>query len=558
MAYASPIQPAARLSLCVGMATHGDFDGVWFTIQALRMYHAEASADVSFVVIDNDPGGPAATALRAIGDWVPRYRYVPFGGFSGTAVRDLVFRETDADVVCCVDSHVLLAPGALAALRDWFDEHPDSLDLVQGPLLYDDLLIERAVTHLEPTWGAGMFGQWARDPRLDEANGEPFEIAMQGLGVFACLRRAWPGLNPRLRGFGGEEGYLHETFRRRGGRVLCHPRLAWAHRFSRPAGISYPNRWEDRIRNYLVGWGELGWDVAPMEAHYLDMLGPQFDVGSLIDRLRAQVEHPLSAFDAVLCIADGSCDAHAHPPQIAWRVERVEPDGTLDGERRRLAAWQRALTTASARGFEHALLLEAGTGPETMPDLAEWERPWDVCLLAASPPSELPAAGSFTTAGKLAMAGLAVAVHARAFERILADLGSDDAGAREFLATWPDLDTYLLRGMAEGRLSAIGEPFAEPAVDRPIQARGLELVELATGMAVRHGTPPREHALNNTASMVLVMCDGERTVTRVAEELAEQFMLATVPLAEVSACVDGLRRAGVLQPRVLTARPRAW
>src|ERR1044072_7061278 len=288
------------------------------------------------------------------------------------------------------------------------------------------------------------------------------------------------------------------------------------------------------------------------------MLGPQFDVGSLIDRLRAQVEHPLSAFDAVLCIADGSCDAHAHPPQIAWRVERVEPDGTLDGERRRLAAWQRALTTASARGFEHALLLEAGTGPETMPALAQWERPWGVCLLPASPPSELPAAGSFTTAGKLAMAGLAVAVHARAFERILADLGSDDAGAREFLATWPDLDTYLLRGMAEGGPHAIGEPFAEPAVDRPIQGGGLELVELATGIAVRHGTPPREHALNNTAAMVFVMCDGERTVSRVAEELAEHFALATIPLAEVSACVDGLRRAGVLRPRALTARPRAW
>jgi hypothetical protein len=27
--------------LCVGMATYDDFDGVWFTIQAIRMYHRE-------------------------------------------------------------------------------------------------------------------------------------------------------------------------------------------------------------------------------------------------------------------------------------------------------------------------------------------------------------------------------------------------------------------------------------------------------------------------------------------------------------------------------------
>src|SRR5215213_2872195 len=110
----STSSPAARRSLCVGMATHSDFDGVWFTIQALRMYHREAANDLSFVVIDNDPNGPTAEALQAIGKWVPRYRYVPFDGFSGTAVRDLVFRETDADVVCCLDSHVLLVPGALA------------------------------------------------------------------------------------------------------------------------------------------------------------------------------------------------------------------------------------------------------------------------------------------------------------------------------------------------------------------------------------------------------------------------------------------------------------
>ena len=542
------------------MATHGDFDGVWFTIQALRMYHGEATDDVSFVVVDNDPGGATAAALREIGNWVPRYRYIPFDGFSGTAVRDLVFREADADVVCCVDSHVLLAPGALAALRGWFDEHPDSPDLLQGPMLHDNLEIERAVTHLEPTWGAGMYGQWGRDGRLDDPGAEPFEIAMQGLGLFACLRSAWPGLNPRMRGFGAEEGYLHETFRRRGGRVLCHPRLSWAHRFSRPMGIPYPNRWEDRIRNYLVGWGELGWDLAPMEAHYVDMLGAEFDVGALIELVRGQVEHPLGVLDAVFCLAPdaGGCDTHAHPPPIAWRVERVAPDAQLEGEHRRLAGWHAALTAASARGYRHALLLDDASGPEELPeiDAANWERPWDVCLLVrASPSAEQP---RFPTAGRLALGGVVVAVHERAFERILADIGGDGDGRQAFLARWPDLDTYLLQGIRGGWLTAIGEPFAEPATDRPVASSGLELVDLAAGLVVRLGTPPREHELNNTAAMVLTLCDGERSVVDVAAELADCFALATPPLAEVCACVDGLRRAGIVVPRKSVAHREFW
>ncbi len=147
------------------------------------------------------------------------------------------------------------------------------------------------------------------------------------------------------------------------------------------------------------------------------------------------------------------------------------------------------------------------------------------------------------------MAGLAVAVHERAFERILADIGGDEAGRKAFLASWPDLDTYLLQGMTGGVFTAIGEPFGEPAVDRPVRAEGVELVELEAGMTVHSDDPPLAHELNNTAAMVLALCDGERTITAIAGELAASFALATPPLAEVCACVDELRRARILIAR---------
>ncbi len=112
-----------------------------------------------------------------------------------------------------MDSHVQFVPGSLARLLEFLHEQPDSNDLLQGPLLQDDL--KRLSSHFSPVWSNGMYGQWAADERAADVNAAPFEIGMQGLGVFACRRAAWPGFNPRFSGFGGEEGYIHEKIRRR-------------------------------------------------------------------------------------------------------------------------------------------------------------------------------------------------------------------------------------------------------------------------------------------------------------------------------------------------------
>jgi hypothetical protein len=61
--------------------------------------------------------------------------------------------------------------------------------------------------------------------------------------------------------------------------------------------------------------------------------------------------------------------------------------------------------------------------------------------------------------------------------------------------------------------------------------------------------PSRVHHLNNTASIVLQLCDGERSAAEIAEVVAESFGLANPPVAEVSACIERLRRAGVLVGR---------
>jgi hypothetical protein len=272
---AVPEPTAARFPrrLTVGMATYDDFDGVYFTIQSLRMNHPELEGALEFVVIDNNPGGPCSEALSNFGKAVDGYRYVPRGEWSGTAIRNAVFEEASSPFVVCVDSHVLIAPGALSKLIAFCELQPQSRDLLQGPLIYDDL--RNIATHFEPRWRAGMYGTWASDPRGADPLAPCFDIPMHGLGLFACARAAWPGFNPKFRGFGGEEGYIHEKIRQRGGRTLCLPFLRWAHRFNRPLGTGYVNRWEDRMRNYLIGFTELGLETVDMEAHFAELLGAE-------------------------------------------------------------------------------------------------------------------------------------------------------------------------------------------------------------------------------------------------------------------------------------------
>jgi hypothetical protein len=165
---------------------------------------------------------------------------------------------------------VLLAPGVVARLGRYYRDNPACRDLLQGPLVYDDG--EQVSTHFDPVWRDQMWGTWATDPRGSDPDGEPFEIPMQGLGVFSCRTDAWPGFPPGLRGFGGEEGYIHERFRRAGQRCLCLPWLRWMHRFGRPRGVPYPLTVDDKVRNYLLGHADLGLDPAPVIAHFSQYL----------------------------------------------------------------------------------------------------------------------------------------------------------------------------------------------------------------------------------------------------------------------------------------------
>lgn len=259
--------------LTIGMATYDDFDGVYFSLHAMRLYHPEILDNVEFIIVDNNPEGVCSSFLKTMEDKVPNLRYIPFVNTTGTAVRDHIFQQASGKYVLCMDCHVMFPAGALKRLIDYFDEQPDTKDLLQGPLLHDEL--NCISSHWTPSWNKGMWGTWENNPEANNVDAEPFDIPMMGLGIFACTKAAWPGFNPAFNGFGGEEGYLHEKFRQRGGRTLCLPFLRWVHRFARPLGVPYRINWEDRMRNYLHGFNELGLPLDEFKAHFTDYLNPQ-------------------------------------------------------------------------------------------------------------------------------------------------------------------------------------------------------------------------------------------------------------------------------------------
>src|SRR5437870_1561370 len=118
--------------LTIGMATRGEPDYVWFVLTALHANHPPCN----YIVVDNTPErDPRVEAItRAVGG---TYYHRP--DLTGTSKpRDAVFQFARTPWAMCIDSHVILETGAVAAAIDFATEHPDSRDIISGPMVYDD------------------------------------------------------------------------------------------------------------------------------------------------------------------------------------------------------------------------------------------------------------------------------------------------------------------------------------------------------------------------------------------------------------------------------------
>jgi len=240
------------IRLTVGMPSFNNFTEVFFTVQALRMYHR--LEDCEILVIDNFGDDMLKNFIE--GQCKGEARYVKYTESVGTAcAKNKVFEHAQGEMVLCIDSHVFLIPGALNNI-------PVTDDLIQGPMVYNDFI--NYTWEWKPVWRGHMWGIWGDySPKRPSA---PVEIWGCGGGLMLAKKSSWLGFNPKFKGFGGEEGYIHEKYRKAGRKVWSYPNLVWMHLFDRK--IPYPLNLIDRVINYIIGFRELGLDLAPVKEHF--------------------------------------------------------------------------------------------------------------------------------------------------------------------------------------------------------------------------------------------------------------------------------------------------
>ena len=313
---------------------HGVYFTIQDILKELRFNKREDLLNrLEFVIIENSKDNQHAHAVKALkagtglGD---RFRVIDFPDSQGTSsTRNKIIQEARTDFVLVMDCHVLLCPviQTLEKLFEFIDRYPNTMHLYQGPLVYDNLTM--ISTHFNDEWGGQMWGRWgaawtcrckkknfsivSEDNRCKfvdlekqhpigycdhcftifpqevnypghealleklgfsklgfDSNESEFEIFSQGLGLFFTSKHAWLGFNEHCRGFGGEECYIHEKYRKANRKALCLPFLKWLHRFARPDGVKYELTIDNKVRNYILEFTELDLDLSPVYKEFVE------------------------------------------------------------------------------------------------------------------------------------------------------------------------------------------------------------------------------------------------------------------------------------------------
>ncbi|MBV8399796.1 MAG: PqqD family protein [Acetobacteraceae bacterium] len=87
----------------------------------------------------------------------------------------------------------------------------------------------------------------------------------------------------------------------------------------------------------------------------------------------------------------------------------------------------------------------------------------------------------------------------------------------------------------------------EDAANRnPVMAPDLELNEVADGYIVYQPDRDRVHYLNQTAAVVLELCNGGNAEADIPELVRLAWDLPEPPVEEVADCLKGLRKEGLI------------
>lgn len=279
-----------KYKLTIGMPTYFDYKGAMFTIRSLIEYHE--SERVEIIVVDNTSDEKRRKALKSQIDKIndTRVKYYEFPESTGPAeVKNKVFEYAQGEYVMCIDSHVLLERGTVERLLNFLDELPDSEkdNLFSGPLKHSNNGLSSSY---KEQWRGEMWGIWDKDPNI--LNSEvPVEAWANGCGLMLARKDSWLEFNHNFYGFGAEEGYIHEKYRKNGRKFKIIPWMKWWHCFDDPDARRFNLSKYAKVRNYVIGFQELGLDVNEIYNHFVNLDVPESELKQhLIDEHSTPIE----------------------------------------------------------------------------------------------------------------------------------------------------------------------------------------------------------------------------------------------------------------------------
>lgn len=243
--------------LTIGMACYRNPVELFFTLHGLQVYHDLEG--VELLVIDNANHAECHKVCRQA-----RVRFEVYTDKVGPQMaKNKVFEMAEGFFVLCIDSHVLLYPGAVAKLKAWVQDNPeDARNLIQGPRVKSHH--QKVVYDWRDKWRGGMWGTEGATCAIEDLPDEPFEVWAMGTGIFGTRKDSWLKFPPDNQGFGGAECWINEKYRQVGRKTLMLPWLIWLHNFHK----EYARFVDGRVSNYVREFKELGMGLEPVIEHF--------------------------------------------------------------------------------------------------------------------------------------------------------------------------------------------------------------------------------------------------------------------------------------------------
>jgi len=354
--------------LIIALPHRNDWEGIWGTLHSLRkdILFSGLQNKIEILVVDQSPElnrpTPSETnpnpknSLEVFCESISKtgitVRYEKFSAKLGSAsAKQYGIAKAKHDWVLTLDCHIDLEEGSLQRTVKWLSRNYKSKNMMNGVLIHDNR--EGYITHLDlwetpkhpwekkiPKIGNDLlWGKWGHPiPEASNPKHPPIEIEAAGGWCLLTRRDSFPGYSPWLSGFGGEEGYTHETVRRLGNKVMLLPALRGWHRFNRTHPVDYgPD--EATIKNHAKSWVALGYDISLLRDALVKVRDADWIDDQIAIALSEMREAPTKAMEEArerrfdeLCKT--SSDINEHLPilrTLASRVRHITEFGTNDG-----------------------------------------------------------------------------------------------------------------------------------------------------------------------------------------------------------------------------------